>query len=174
MESHINVKAFNIFAETLIISILKGSVSSSLDGYSTPLRSTAEGLRVCVGFLFFWVMSHFPLSPVKWERGRDRLRDQESESLPEKDTEREERERIGLAALAGGYSLRCHGNRGEEEEEEGSVSVSWGRASPLVCEPTSGPGWDNTPGGDLGWKAARVKCEGLVLVLVFFTTNLST
>ena len=27
--------------------------------------------------------------------------------------------RIGLAALARGYSLCCHGNSGEEEEEEG-------------------------------------------------------
>uniref|UniRef100_A0A8P4G0P8 Metastasis associated 1 n=1 Tax=Dicentrarchus labrax TaxID=13489 RepID=A0A8P4G0P8_DICLA len=33
-------------------------------------------------------------------------------------------DRIGLAALAGGYSLCCHGNSGEEEEEEGLVSVS--------------------------------------------------
>lgn len=85
---------------------------------TTQLRSTAEGLRVSVGRLFFWVMSHFPLSPVKRERGRDRLRDQESESLPERETERRGRERlredrIGLAALAGGYSLCCHGNSGE-------------------------------------------------------------
>lgn len=48
---------------------------------------------------------------------------------------------IGLGALAGGYGRRCHGN-GAEEEEEGSVSASWGRASALVREPASGPSWE--------------------------------
>uniref|UniRef100_A0A8D3DNT0 Metastasis associated 1 n=1 Tax=Scophthalmus maximus TaxID=52904 RepID=A0A8D3DNT0_SCOMX len=106
-------------------------------------ESAAEGLRVSVVLLFFLGYVPLSLSPVKRARGRDRLRDQESESMPEKDGERGDR--IGLAALAGGYSLCCHGNcreDEEEEEEEGRVSVSRGRASPLVCESTSGRGWE--------------------------------
>lgn len=41
----------------------------------------------------------------------------------ERERERLREERIGLAALAGGYSLCCHGNS-REEEEEGLVSLS--------------------------------------------------
>lgn len=75
------------------------------------------------GVLMFLGYVPLSLSHVKRERERDRLRDEVSESMPE--NEREERERlpedwIGLGALAGGYSLCCHGN----SEEEGSVSVS--------------------------------------------------
>ena len=113
---------------------------------------------LCGSQIFFIFLGYVPLSlsPVKRERGRDRLRDQERESMPGRERGRErEGDRIGLAALAGGYSLCCHGNcreEEEEEEEEGSVSISWGRASPLVCESTSGRGWNNTPAGDSRFK----------------------
>lgn len=66
--------------------------------------------------------------------------------MPERERERQtdggKRERlrgdgIGLAALAGGYNLCCHGNS-TEEEEEALVSVSSGGTSPPVCRPSRG------------------------------------
>lgn len=59
------------------------------------------------------------------EGKRQTGRSREGEYARERGREKDCREdRIGLAALAGGYSLCCHGNSGEkEEEEEGSVSV---------------------------------------------------
>lgn len=141
--------------------------SSSRFGGSTShstLRSTAEGWRVFVGLLFFGLCPTFP-SPLWNERGKETDWEIKRARVCQRKTGRREKkrgreeDRVGLAALAWGYGLCCHGNRGEEEEEvagEGLVSVSWGRVSPLVCEPTSGSGWDNTPGGDLCWKAARL------------------
>lgn len=149
----LNIDYFSIWGEC------KGRLELhvSLDGYSTQLKSTAEGLRVFVGLLFFGLCPTFP-SPLWNKRGEETDWEIKRVRVCQRKTERRKRERgdrVGLAALAWGYSLCCHGNSGEEEEE-GLVSVSWGRASPLVCEPTSGSGWDNTPGGDLCWKAARL------------------
>ncbi len=89
------------------------------------------------GSYFFGLCPTFPSPPwnergeeTDWEikRARARQRKRQRGRGERRERERLRDDRIGLAALAGGYSLRCHGNRGEgeeeEEEEEGSVSVS--------------------------------------------------
>ncbi len=150
-----NVDYFNIWGEWT--SFLHGSLS----GYNI-VKIHCRRVKSLYGAFIF--LGYVPLSPLPCEMREGKRQTERSrawEHARERQRGRGERERlredpIGLAALAGGYSLCCHGNS-REEEEEGLVSLSWGRASPLVCEPTSGPGWDNTPAGDLSWKAARLK-----------------
>lgn len=87
-------------------------------------------------YLFIYLLSFFfweggcPTFPLPRDRGREAdcaiKRVIESEKDRQKGGEREKEERlqedrIGLDALAGGYSLCCHGNSREEED---LVSVS--------------------------------------------------
>lgn len=61
-------------------------------------------------------MGYVPLSLVPRETREGK---RQTERSREREHARErERDRISLAALAGGYSLCCHGNSGEEGEEE--------------------------------------------------------
>lgn len=71
-----------------------------------------------MGFLIFWVMSHFPLPWVKYEWGK---RDQQSEKARQRYTERGDEGRGQDLLEATGRC--CHGNH-REEEEEGLVNVS--------------------------------------------------
>lgn len=79
-------------------------------GNNTLRTSTAVKLKSLRGSYFLGYVPIF--SPVKVDKER------EGKRQAERSRRRERGDQIGLAALAGGYSPRCHGNCWEEEMEE--------------------------------------------------------
>lgn len=105
---------FNIWEECKGTSELGGS----LDGYN-PVEIHRRRVKSLCGALIF--LGYVPLSPLPCEM-REGKRQTERSRVWEyaRERPRGREDRIGPAALAGGYSLCCHGNS-EEEEEEGLV-----------------------------------------------------
>lgn len=124
-------------------------------------------VKSLTGALYF-LEGNVPFSPLRCEmRAGRRPTDR---AIKRVSTRQKERERETQRTIAGGSDWPCCFSWRlqsyvvmvtEEDEEEGLVSVSWGRSSQLVCEPTSG----TSPGGAYGWNAARIKYYGFVFHL---------